>query len=181
MPMPQAYCCQNWGVVCRLARFIVRKYAFLFSRIANHLSLHQTTILRPFPSCGPQGCSWDLHQTFECLLENVVHTSQQEQYRIAILLMGCSKQGCRLLWMIVMQIADPQWKAISYCGYTAAGSGGGDVVELEGSFDNWHTRQRMQRTGKDFTLVKLLPPGVYQVKLKANSNLANIYNLVNEQ
>lgn len=36
-------------------------------------------------------------------------------------------------------------------------------MELEGSFDNWQSRQRMQRSGKDFTLVKLLPPGVYQV------------------
>ncbi len=34
---------------------------------------------------------------------------------------------------------------------------------MEGSFDNWTTRQALQRTGKDFTIVKLLPPGVYQV------------------
>ena len=34
---------------------------------------------------------------------------------------------------------------------------------MEGSFDNWTTRQNMQRSGKDFTIVKLLPPGVYQV------------------
>ena len=36
---------------------------------------------------------------------------------------------------------------------------------MEGSFDNWQTRQMMQRSGKDFTIVKLLPPGVYQVRL----------------
>ena len=36
-------------------------------------------------------------------------------------------------------------------------------MEVEGSFDNWTTRQTMQRSGKDFTIVKLLPPGVYQV------------------
>ena len=36
-------------------------------------------------------------------------------------------------------------------------------MEVEGSFDNWTTRQNMQRSGKDFTIVKLLPPGVYQV------------------
>ena len=35
---------------------------------------------------------------------------------------------------------------------------------MEGSFDNWQTRQMMQRSGKDFTIVKLLPPGVYQVR-----------------
>jgi 5'-AMP-activated protein kinase regulatory beta subunit len=44
-----------------------------------------------------------------------------------------------------------------------AGSHGGEHVEVEGSFDNWTTRQTMQKSGKDFTIVKLLPPGVYQV------------------
>jgi 5'-AMP-activated protein kinase regulatory beta subunit len=44
-----------------------------------------------------------------------------------------------------------------------AGGHGGTHVEVEGSFDNWSTRQVLQRTGKDFTIVKLLPPGVYQV------------------
>ena len=45
----------------------------------------------------------------------------------------------------------------------AAGTAGGHAVEVEGSFDNWATRHPLQRSGKDFTLVKLLPPGVYQV------------------
>lgn len=36
-------------------------------------------------------------------------------------------------------------------------------MEVEGSFDNWSTRQILQRTGKDFTIIRLLPPGVYQV------------------
>ena len=44
------------------------------------------------------------------------------------------------------------------------GTHGGEHVEVEGSFDNWTTRQTMQRSGKDFTIVKLLPPGVYQVR-----------------
>ena len=44
-----------------------------------------------------------------------------------------------------------------------SGSHGGNHVEVEGSFDNWTMRQPMQRSGKDFTIVKLLPPGVYQV------------------
>ena len=35
-------------------------------------------------------------------------------------------------------------------------------MEVEGSFDNWTTRQAMQQSGKDFTIVKLLPSGVYQ-------------------
>jgi 5'-AMP-activated protein kinase regulatory beta subunit len=45
-----------------------------------------------------------------------------------------------------------------------AGSHGGEHVEVEGSFDNWSTRQPLQRTGRDFTVIKLLPPGVYQYK-----------------
>jgi 5'-AMP-activated protein kinase, regulatory beta subunit len=36
-------------------------------------------------------------------------------------------------------------------------------VEVQGSFDNWSSRQALQRSGKDYTIVKLLPPGVYQV------------------
>ncbi|WIA22722.1 hypothetical protein OEZ86_009682 [Tetradesmus obliquus] len=45
-----------------------------------------------------------------------------------------------------------------------AWSHGGEHVEVEGSFDNWSTRQPLQRTGRDFTVIKLLPPGVYQYK-----------------
>lgn len=45
-----------------------------------------------------------------------------------------------------------------------AGSHGGNNVTVEGSFDNWSTRHVMQRSGKDFTIVKLLPPGVYQAR-----------------
>lgn len=48
---------------------------------------------------------------------------------------------------------------------TCAGSHGGTHVEVEGSFDNWTTRQPLQRSGKDFTIIKLLPPGVYQVRV----------------
>lgn len=47
------------------------------------------------------------------------------------------------------------------------GAHGGNHVEVEGSFDNWTTRQPMQRSGRDFTIVKLLPPGVYQVSTPA--------------
>ena len=43
-------------------------------------------------------------------------------------------------------------------------SHGGNHVELEGSFDNWTKRHVMQKSGKDYSLVKLLPPGVYQYK-----------------
>lgn len=40
----------------------------------------------------------------------------------------------------------------------------GHEVAIEGSFDNWTTRHKLQRTGRNFTVVKLLPPGVYQYK-----------------
>ncbi|GAX83635.1 hypothetical protein CEUSTIGMA_g11059.t1 [Chlamydomonas eustigma] len=43
-------------------------------------------------------------------------------------------------------------------------SHGGNHIEVEGSFDNWTTRQVLQRSGKESTIVKLLPPGVYQYK-----------------
>jgi hypothetical protein len=49
---------------------------------------------------------------------------------------------------------------------------GGNHVELEGSFDNWTQRYTMQRSGKDFTLVKLLPPGVYQVRRASGGGAA---------
>jgi 5'-AMP-activated protein kinase regulatory beta subunit len=45
-----------------------------------------------------------------------------------------------------------------------AGSLGGNHVEVEGSFDNWTVRTALQKTGNDFTIVKLLSPGVYQYK-----------------
>ncbi|KAI4303563.1 hypothetical protein MLD38_039174 [Melastoma candidum] len=39
-----------------------------------------------------------------------------------------------------------------------------DEVAAEGSWDNWKTRVRLQRSGKDFTLMKVLPSGVYQYR-----------------
>ena len=42
---------------------------------------------------------------------------------------------------------------------------GGTVVEVEGSFDNWQSRQALHRSGnREFAVVKMLPPGVYQYK-----------------
>ncbi|EFJ29089.1 hypothetical protein SELMODRAFT_170984 [Selaginella moellendorffii] len=41
---------------------------------------------------------------------------------------------------------------------------GGNNVSIEGSWDNWSTRQPLQRSGKDFSILKLLPAGVYQFK-----------------
>ncbi|CAK9205932.1 unnamed protein product [Sphagnum jensenii] len=41
---------------------------------------------------------------------------------------------------------------------------GGNSVSVTGSWDNWSIRQPLQRTGRDFTLIKVLPSGVYQFK-----------------
>lgn len=42
---------------------------------------------------------------------------------------------------------------------------GGNEVYIEGSWDNWQNRIRLQKAGKsDFTILKLLPPGVYQFR-----------------
>ncbi|XP_024391599.1 SNF1-related protein kinase regulatory subunit beta-2 [Physcomitrium patens] len=43
-------------------------------------------------------------------------------------------------------------------------SHGGGNVGVIGSWDNWQTRQPLQRSGRDFTLIKVLQPGVYQYK-----------------
>eukprot|EP00246_Nothoceros_aenigmaticus_P005029 TRINITY_DN16841_c0_g1_i1.p1 TRINITY_DN16841_c0_g1~~TRINITY_DN16841_c0_g1_i1.p1 ORF type:complete len:185 (+),score=31.56 TRINITY_DN16841_c0_g1_i1:292-846(+) len=43
-------------------------------------------------------------------------------------------------------------------------SHGGDSVSVQGSWDNWTSAHPLQRSGKDFTLVKVLPSGVYQYK-----------------
>ncbi|CAL0307277.1 unnamed protein product [Lupinus luteus] len=41
---------------------------------------------------------------------------------------------------------------------------GGKEVAVEGSWDNWKTRMPLQRSGKDFTVMKVLPSGVYQYR-----------------
>ena len=43
-------------------------------------------------------------------------------------------------------------------------SHGAESVEVEGSWDNWQSRLSLLKSGKDFTIVKLLMPGVYQYK-----------------
>lgn len=41
---------------------------------------------------------------------------------------------------------------------------GGKEVAVEGSWDNWKSRIPLQRCGKDFTIMKVLPSGVYQYR-----------------
>ncbi|KAL2473518.1 5'-AMP-activated protein kinase beta-2 subunit protein [Forsythia ovata] len=40
----------------------------------------------------------------------------------------------------------------------------GKEVAVEGSWDDWKTRKPLQRSGKDFTIMKVLPSGVYQYR-----------------
>lgn len=37
-------------------------------------------------------------------------------------------------------------------------------VAVEGSWDDWRTRKPLQKSGKDFTIMKVLPSGVYQYR-----------------
>ncbi|KAL8469220.1 hypothetical protein ACS0TY_032158 [Phlomoides rotata] len=41
---------------------------------------------------------------------------------------------------------------------------GGKEVAVEGSWDGWKSRKPLQRSGKDFTILKILPSGVYQYR-----------------
>nr|GLL31544.1 SNF1-related protein kinase regulatory subunit beta-1 isoform X1 [Ipomoea trifida]GME03632.1 SNF1-related protein kinase regulatory subunit beta-1 [Ipomoea batatas] len=41
---------------------------------------------------------------------------------------------------------------------------GGNSVAVEGSWDNWRSRKTLQRSGKDHTILLVLPSGVYRYK-----------------
>ncbi|KAL3850961.1 hypothetical protein ACJIZ3_012843 [Penstemon smallii] len=41
---------------------------------------------------------------------------------------------------------------------------GGKDVAIEGSWDDWKSRKPLQRSGKDFSIMKVLPSGVYQYR-----------------
>ncbi|GAU38981.1 hypothetical protein TSUD_378570 [Trifolium subterraneum] len=70
----------------------------------------------------------------------------------------------------------------------------GKEVAVEGSWDNWKTRLPLQRSGKDFTIMKVLPSGVYQFRFIvdgqwrytpdlpwAKDDAANTYNILDLQ
>lgn len=73
-----------------------------------------------------------------------------------------------------IHIASPSWmQTSSGCEEMAYEQGiptmitwayGGKDVAVEGSWDNWKTRVSLQRSGKDFTIMKVLPSGVYQYR-----------------
>ncbi|KAJ4840605.1 SNF1- protein kinase regulatory subunit beta-1 [Turnera subulata] len=41
---------------------------------------------------------------------------------------------------------------------------GGNEVHLEGSWDNWTSRKKLQRSGKDHSILLVLPSGIYHYK-----------------
>ncbi|KAL2510935.1 SNF1-related protein kinase regulatory subunit beta-1 [Abeliophyllum distichum] len=41
---------------------------------------------------------------------------------------------------------------------------GGNIVVVEGSWDNWSTRKILQRSGKDHSILVVLPSGIYHYK-----------------
>lgn len=41
---------------------------------------------------------------------------------------------------------------------------GGNDVSVEGSWDNWKSRRTLQRAGKDYTILLVLPSGIYHYK-----------------
>ncbi|KAL5575825.1 hypothetical protein UlMin_017524 [Ulmus minor] len=71
---------------------------------------------------------------------------------------------------------------------------GGKDVAVEGSWDDWKTRMPLQRSGKDFTIMKVLPSGVYQYRFIvdgqgryvpdlpcAQDDAGNFYNILDLQ
>ncbi|CAH9133785.1 unnamed protein product [Cuscuta epithymum] len=73
-----------------------------------------------------------------------------------------------------MNIPNPPWaQTASGCDDThvehtiptvITWSRGGNEVSVEGSWDDWKTRKPLQRSGKDFTILKVLPSGFYQYR-----------------
>ncbi|GFZ20595.1 5'-AMP-activated protein kinase beta-2 subunit protein [Actinidia rufa] len=41
---------------------------------------------------------------------------------------------------------------------------GGNVVAVEGSWDSWTSRKMLQRSGKDHSILLVLPSGIYHYK-----------------
>ncbi|XP_058070577.1 SNF1-related protein kinase regulatory subunit beta-2 [Magnolia sinica] len=71
---------------------------------------------------------------------------------------------------------------------------GGKEVAVEGSWDNWKTKKPLQRSGKDFTIMKVLPSGFYQYRFVVDGewrhapdlpwmrdDLGNAYNILDLQ
>ncbi|KAF5944169.1 hypothetical protein HYC85_018246 [Camellia sinensis] len=51
----------------------------------------------------------------------------------------------------------------------------GNEVAVEGSWDDWKIRKPLQRSGKDFTIMKVLPSGVYQYRFIVDGQCRIMY------
>ncbi|KAL3850196.1 hypothetical protein ACJIZ3_012078 [Penstemon smallii] len=57
---------------------------------------------------------------------------------------------------------------------------GGNNVAVEGSWDNWRARKILQRSGKDHTILLVLPAGLYHYRLIVDGEVRYIPDLPSE-
>lgn len=54
---------------------------------------------------------------------------------------------------------------------------GGNNVAIQGSWDNWRSRKILQRSGKDYTILLVLPSGIYHYKFIVDGEVRHIPEL----
>ncbi|PHT66918.1 SNF1-related protein kinase regulatory subunit beta-2 [Capsicum annuum] len=54
---------------------------------------------------------------------------------------------------------------------------GGNNVAIQGSWDNWRSRKVLQRSGKDYTILLVLPSGIYHYKFIVDGEVRYIPEL----
>ncbi|KAF9603662.1 hypothetical protein IFM89_037321 [Coptis chinensis] len=54
---------------------------------------------------------------------------------------------------------------------------GGNTVAVQGSWDNWTSRRTLQRSGKDHSILMVLPSGIYQYRLLVDGDRRYIPDL----
>ncbi|KAL0435286.1 UNVERIFIED_CONTAM: SNF1-related protein kinase regulatory subunit beta-1 [Sesamum radiatum] len=57
---------------------------------------------------------------------------------------------------------------------------GGNNVAVEGSWDNWRTRKILQRSGKDHSILLVLPSGIFRYKFIVDGEVRYIPDLPSE-
>ncbi|KAG6411379.1 hypothetical protein SASPL_129460 [Salvia splendens] len=57
---------------------------------------------------------------------------------------------------------------------------GGNNVVVEGSWDNWRTRKMLQRTGKDHSILLVLPSGIFRYRFIVDGEVRYIPDLPTE-
>lgn len=54
---------------------------------------------------------------------------------------------------------------------------GGNSVLLEGSWDNWSSRKTLHRSGKDYSIMMVLPSGIYQYRFIVDGQWRYVHEL----